>query len=311
MFWLDYGGVSFEWQDIKFKMYPKLVHELKRHFKEINRIPKQAITMQEKGRQLDMLLDRWNEFSDYECETELFATRWEITAETWGQITRFVQYVAAKDLLSTRGIERQIRMEFDYVDYAQDLLPVLNDRSLMFNTRLFQSAIRIRAKTSVNDDHKSAFIQVMNAFGHSGPWTKRNLTEAKLEKYWSDWNVLDEFEEDLDCIDMQLRMLKEDHDQEEDEQMPPEYNVTDEELKDMELALMQKHLCMRRRRTRKENEQGWQILNAQTGRAVPGWWETQEEVYEFVWDKAGTDWRSVYKTKRNPVPLPLKVVVMV
>ena len=304
MFWKDFGGISFEWQGIKFKYYPKIVHELKRKFKELNRIPKIAASMQDKGRQLNDLLDRWNNFSNEMMERELFASRWEITAETQGRIWEFANYVRHQDLLTTHGIQRQLRFAFDQYNFSHELLPTLNEKMLMFDARLFHQALRLRANTPCDEDHKAAFIQVMNMFGYWGKWTRRNLTEEKLDKYWGEMNVLVEFEEDQDPIQEMLivvngiRGVQDVQEQHQDE----------DALAEIEIELMKKHLCIRKRRTRKIHEQGWQVLNPRTGKPVPNWWATEENLYQAIWEKAGTDWRLVYKTKKNPVPRPIRIL---
>lgn len=179
----------------------------------------------------------------------------------------------------------------------------------MFDQRLFHQALRLKAKSPCDEDHKAAFIQVMNMFGYWGKWTNRNLQQVKLDKYWGEVNVLQDFEEEQDAIEEMLRVVDRMRDDEDDDQ---EIGHDDEvAVKQIELMLMKKHLCIRKRRSRKIHEQGWQVLNARTGKPVVDWWKSDSILYEAIWERAGTDWRLVYKTKKNPVPRPTRLVIRV
>jgi hypothetical protein len=115
---------------------------------------------------------------------------------------------------------------------------------------------------------------------------------------------LDEFEPATDPVNEMLVEIQDDRGEVQDDDL----EISDEDLMAEELVLIGIHLCVRRRRTKKIHEQGWQAVNPKTGRQIGDWWTTKEELFTGIWKKAGTDWRLVFKTKNLPVPRPSRIL---
>jgi hypothetical protein len=56
MFWTKFGGLSFEWEGLRFKYYITIVHQLKSAIKQLDQIPRQVVTYQRRG---EILKDLW------------------------------------------------------------------------------------------------------------------------------------------------------------------------------------------------------------------------------------------------------------
>lgn len=239
-----------------------------------------------------------------ELEERLFATRWEVTSYGHMTIRQFYEYCRVHDLLTTLGMERNLGCRFDSVDYSHMLLPTLNTRFPVFWLGLFKGNLQVRASTKLDDDHRLAYSQVLNAFGYCGRKTRRTIRHRQLRRLWGPDGQLPEFRVDrlqpdpLDRIGVRLQRLAADH-----------HPLSEDVIRADEVMLMLRHLWWRRKPTSDRTVTDVMLMNPITSRLLRGSWPTRDACCAQIWLEYGTDWRYQFKlTKHTPCPPPLQIV---
>ena|SRR5690349_5381742 len=217
----------------------------------------------------------------------------------------FYEYCRQHDLLTTAGMERNLHAPFNRMDYATRFLHVLNFRFGRFWTELFKGHLMVNDATKLEEEHRMAYLQVLNAFGYHGRRTRAAIRIYRIEAFWGDDGELPEFggprrrPMQRPLPDIRLQILDADH------PVVPEGAIEPRELR-----LMKEYLWFRRKPTADRSVTDVMLMDPLTSRLFAGFWSSQQLCVEELWRTHGTNWRYRFKLKRLPggCPPPLQIV---